>query len=1127
MILKELKIHNIASIENAAIDFIAEPLKNSDVFLITGKTGSGKTTILDAICLALYKKVPRMTNSNRDARIDDIQIDDVRQLMRRNTAEASVELSFTGNDNIDYIATWSVWRSHKRMNGNLQDVVWNLKDETNGTVYTKVGDIQGIINQAVGLDYNQFCRTTMLAQGEFTRFLKSNDQEKADILEKITGTDIYTKIGKQIFDITSEKKKDWEKATERVNGTTTLSDEEILDRQEQIAGLDADLKQKTDLQRAEEKKYDWLKKNKELSASVEKATVDYNTAVNAVNDKEFIQKKDTVTKWNSTIEVRNKITNRNNAVANNERNYSTISCLRNDYLKCLNGAEYLKQQRSSKIEELNVVDALIQRDNSKVSVYENSQTICSKLEQIGGERNTIALQENNRLEAENMIANRHNPDKEKINRSLENLQNNISKLTDILKGKTDEREKIDLETLNKDSASGITLVNNIKNAVKSIENWNTAKVNRAAKETELKKLSEKIEKDKETLAEKAYLVKELDTLRSEAEAVYNKSIDSVNKFATEIRSRLNVGDVCPVCRRVVMDALPDERELEENCNKLKKILEDYNARYNTAKQEWDKINGSVTADERFYNKSLAEFNKDTSVNDSYNQALEQCKACGLNDVTESSVTELNVLKDQTEERNKTLGSTISRATDLDKEIASSRKEIDNANRDIERLNKRLTEINDAITACNGKISTAETIISNSKSNIENLENSLAELITVNWDIDWRTDSEQFCSSLKSATEIYNSYLQKRDTLSNELKLMKSDLETIDSLLNAILNSMPVWNKFSATGAVKLTDIINSLNRLTAELGTTNGSVRENEEIINSCNSAIVDFINQHGEYTVELLNSLNGISQVTINSMSKDIADCESKVTACRAALDTLSGQYKEHNEQKPGFVAEDTESSLEKAIKIIQQECHAINQKIGAINQELKTDQDNKKEKAELLKQVETCKKEYDMWNNLNKFIGSSKGDTFKQIAQSYVLSSLIHAANIYLELLTDRYRLQVVPGTFIILVEDAYQGYVTRPASTISGGESFLVSLSLALALSDFGGKLKVNTLFIDEGFGTLSGEPLQNAINTLRQLKIKTGRNVGIISHVEEIKERIPVQIRVNPKQNKSCSDIEIIG
>ena len=194
--------------------------------------------------------------------------------------------------------------------------------------------------------------------------------------------------------------------------------------------------------------------------------------------------------------------------------------------------------------------------------------------------------------------------------------------------------------------------------------------------------------------------------------------------------------------------------------------------------------------------------------------------------------------------------------------------------------------------------------------------------------------------------------------------------------------------------------------------------------------------------------------------------------------------------------------------------------------NQELKTDRDNKENIGKLIKEAESKYTIYEKWAKLNNFIGDATGNKFRKIAQSYVLSNLIHSANIYMKTLTDRYTLKVKPGTFLISIEDAYQGFASRVANTISGGESFLVSLSLALALSDIAENLSVDTLFIDEGFGTLSGDALQNAINTLRNLHTKAGRHVGIISHVEELKEKIPVQIQVNQENNSSSSKIKIV-
>ncbi|MBO5844711.1 MAG: exonuclease SbcC, partial [Bacteroidales bacterium] len=187
---------------------------------------------------------------------------------------------------------------------------------------------------------------------------------------------------------------------------------------------------------------------------------------------------------------------------------------------------------------------------------------------------------------------------------------------------------------------------------------------------------------------------------------------------------------------------------------------------------------------------------------------------------------------------------------------------------------------------------------------------------------------------------------------------------------------------------------------------------------------------------------------------------------------------------------------------------------------------QKNIKQREELNRQLTQAEEEFLKWEKLNKSIGDSTGGKFRKIAQSYVLENLINSANYHLKSLTDRYKLRVKPGSFVIELEDAYNGFTLRPATTISGGESFLISLSLALALSDIGQGLSLDILFIDEGFGTLSKEVLQTAIETLGVLHKTLKKNVGIISHVEELQERIPVQIKVEQQGNNSSSKVSVI-
>ena len=236
MKLKKLTIHNIASIEDAMIDFEAQPLADSEVFLITGKTGAGKSTILDAICLALYADTPRLDATKMQGDTPDgekpVKIDDPRQLMRRNTGEAFVTLTFIGSNGINYEATWSVARARNKATGNLKSKEWQLRNLNTNLCLNKDKEIREEIYAAIGLDFKQFCRTTLLAQGEFSRFLNSKDDEKAEILEKITGVSIYTQIGAKVYEVTNQKKRLWEDAQQLVSNTQTLSDEEIVDKKQ-------------------------------------------------------------------------------------------------------------------------------------------------------------------------------------------------------------------------------------------------------------------------------------------------------------------------------------------------------------------------------------------------------------------------------------------------------------------------------------------------------------------------------------------------------------------------------------------------------------------------------------------------------------------------------------------------------------------------------------------------------------------------------------------------------------------------------------------------------------------------------------------------------------------------------
>lgn len=246
MKIKKLELHNIASIEDAVIDFQGAPLCSTDLFLITGTTGAGKTTILDGICLALYNTTPRISKGGRDKENinrDDLSGKDPRNVMRQNTGYAYSKLYFSGNDGCEYCAEWSVERGKRRsVDAALSNALWSVTNITrnqnvSGSTSTKYKEVSEIITRAIGLDFDQFCRTTMLAQGEFTEFLKSDEDQKAAILEKISGSEKFRKMGKEIYRQFSESKKNLEIEQARHQNIVTLTPEERTAKEDNLATI--------------------------------------------------------------------------------------------------------------------------------------------------------------------------------------------------------------------------------------------------------------------------------------------------------------------------------------------------------------------------------------------------------------------------------------------------------------------------------------------------------------------------------------------------------------------------------------------------------------------------------------------------------------------------------------------------------------------------------------------------------------------------------------------------------------------------------------------------------------------------------------------------------------------------
>ena len=239
---------NLASLEGEfSIDFTEEPLASAGIFAISGPTGAGKSTLLDAMCLALFSRTPRTELAKENnVRLRDVQEDvlpqsDPRFLLRRGTASGYAEVDFVALNGCRYRARWSVSRAREKESGRLQAARLTLYNIDAGKEEPGTNkDLQARIIELIGLTFDQFTRSVLLAQNDFSTFLKAEQGEKASLLEKLTGTEQYSEISRRIFAKNAEAKEAYEQLYARVQDIELLSEEEVEASQTRLSALEVE-----------------------------------------------------------------------------------------------------------------------------------------------------------------------------------------------------------------------------------------------------------------------------------------------------------------------------------------------------------------------------------------------------------------------------------------------------------------------------------------------------------------------------------------------------------------------------------------------------------------------------------------------------------------------------------------------------------------------------------------------------------------------------------------------------------------------------------------------------------------------------------------------------------------------
>ena len=1150
----QLEILNLASLDKQGgevINFEEGALSESTIFSIVGPTGSGKSTLLDAICLALYNRAPRYPRKKGDKN-QNIEIfgvtdasennrlapTDSRNILTRGKKEGYSKLTFLANNGSIYRAEWHV-RFQRVRYENAKTALYKIT--RNGEEISEETADWNELPNIIGLDYDQFLRTVLIAQGSFANFLTAKENERYELLEKLIGCEeTYTNIATEI-------KKAKDQATDTYNQMAAsveavkqnlLNDEELIQLQEEIARLEKAEKELDSQLKAISKDLQWFEENDKQINQIATCQTDMEQATNAIKEMQAQILR---------LQLHDEVQPAVNLLQEVERQTQSIHEQEENILKAEGN---IKSQESaiseSEITLANLKEAVSQAQEQlekAMPVIAEARALKTKMEaampNLKEKKEALELaQKENQTALKDVEENARNIQKweaetEKANLALKTTKEEIAKQKQVLHEATQAAEQAWETEKNKTAGQNIEELQNsktvadrklqdVQQAIKVVAHLDAATAEKQKNEERILVLGKRNAEIDEALGKLTIeaLTQETLTLR--------KAYTLMVSEKWEIhRANLTEGKPCPLCGSTTHPYHTDNKQFEEATTELSQLLkvkEDLlklqqkqeknlsgerkqnDGEVQTLQKQQEKLSGEIASYEEEWKALIAQYPK-----------IPKAEA------------ELKSLLPIYENKAKDASSKLSLFNKIQKEI------------------ERLTQLKDkAVKDEAAYESKASTILNEVQENTSTCTTKLAEqnALTTN-----------LTSQQKSKKEAYEKALQTWNSARKEMEEWKAQYKQIlngeepdaaEQRLTAVKDE-----------ATKAADKQNeNINKLKAELANSKGShqtmlsqnktMKENQQAKEKeLDLWIEEYNKQLEEKSIERKDfeetdsKEKGIEERSIeprfidrntiremlhsaedwNAIRREKDEKEKAVASTTALYQSAEKAHQQHLEHQPAQTRD--------TLLTIQQEYQERSQRneLIAAKARMQNHQEAMKllgDKAEALKLVT---QEKDDWTAITDAIGAD-GKTLRKIAQCYTLSFLIAHANQEIRKFNSRYELQQVKHSLGIRVIDHDRADDIRDTTSLSGGETFIVSLGLALGLSALSSRnISFENLFIDEGFGTLDPDTLATVIDSLAMLQSSQGKKVGVISHTDTMSERITTQIRIIKNGNSGSSHIEI--
>ncbi|CAM2068642.1 AAA family ATPase [Sulfidibacter corallicola] len=1233
---------NLTSIAGSfAVELNAEPLNETGLFAITGPTGAGKSTLLDALCVSLFNKIPRLENLGRGVEIgheggDRLNHADPRNLIRRGAPKGHAETEFVGVDERIYRARWWVERvSRGATKGILKKVEMSLVDvAAEQTLGRTLTETLHLIEGKIGLAFAQFRRSVLLAQGDFAAFLKADTGERSDLLERMTGTDIYSRLSVRCHERARAEEDAENLLREKLDFHEVMDDatrtDALLARDQAKSGLERSQEREKELDRAER----WLAQTEKLEEEEARARTEAALAEEALAATADIQEE-----WAQY------------------RRIQTLRPLRDRHDRA---RELLDRT------EIACAEAIAARDRQRTA-HQAAETEKAAAQVTWSEaRNRLIKIKPELARAAELDAaiDRTAGDLTEARHSLEKVETEATRKRAELAELDAAKDRL-LECLAQ-AESWFAQNEEIGLLAGQWTRWHDEldryhKAHVAAADAshalaEMKRRAETFaERERELNQAHAAATADLDALRrrlGEAERAL-EDIDATD-LPEQRKALLQARDRLAEARRQRTELLRCKQareragkaydELVARGKKARVELESCRAacerlavRHNEARDTLDRLKLAAGSDVRDLRATLVEG--------------QPCPVCGAAEHPYASEAPAHRILGEQVARVRELEATLNRETEkrshAEAEIKLMRTEAQRSKQDLESLQEEESQAMTRWGAAHQAVAIESLPEDPGSPDCESLLVARGTRIDDQLDaLDRRehrlkaarkdlSDLQALCDKQRAKRDqiaeasqkaVQNRLEEKSISSAKEREVLhaeqlKRDLSAVlakplawVSDLEARLGADPLevretaesravaWHRVEREAAdhrVKLQEIDPHRQRLVTDLT----SLRDREQLwrqkVTEAQTALEAQRAQRAELldgkpTVEVAEALEGAEQRAADHLERikrgeehaarelavlerrahdleaqrgeqaealdeaaaawnealsdaphpeprirewldqDPASWEAKRTrietrqqahqAAQVRLQERAHQLEKHAAQRPPHLDQASEEpsnplslkEVRETLEQTRQDRADREQAFYQFKHRLERDDEIRAGKRDLQEAYTRQCERTGLWKAMKDLIGSSTGKKFRQYAQSLTLDALLGYANRHLEDLARRYQLQRVPHieSLELQILDRDMGDEIRSVNSLSGGESFLVSLALALGLASLSAETtQVESLFIDEGFGALDPESLDLAINALDSLQA-TGRQVGVISHIPTLIERIGTRVVVRP-------------